>query len=330
MNVMPSPRDILKPLPLRRGDTVGIVAPASNIQRESLDAGVVQLRKLGYGVVLGDSVDERDLYFAGSAEARARDLHQMFERDDVRAILCARGGYGSNYLLPLLDLDLIRRHPKILIGYSDPTSLLTWIYDETGLVTFHGPMAAKDFAHDDGVHLDSWFAALEGSGELKVSSRVFAGLKTIVPGEANGILYGGCLSLLAASLGTPYEVETGGTIVFLEDIGAKPYQVDRMLMQMKYAGAFEGVNGIVFGEMLDCTQPGGQDYTLAEVIGRVLGDLGVPIAYGLPSGHVRRNNVTLPIGIPTRLQATENAVTLTLLEPAVRVTSVRATNTLIS
>src|SRR3954464_5157114 len=160
---MPSTRDMLKPPPLRRGDTIGIVAPASNVKREELESGVASLRGLGYQVILGDSVYEQDLYFAGSPQARARDLKGMFERDDVRAILTARGGYGSNYLLPLLDLDVIRRNPKPLIGYSDLTSLLTWISDETGLVTFHGPMAAKDFAHADGVDLQSWLASLEGS-----------------------------------------------------------------------------------------------------------------------------------------------------------------------
>ena len=324
---MPSPRHILKPPPLRRGDTIGIVAPASNIQREMLDAGIAQLRELGYEVVVGESVYEQDLYFAGSPKSRAHDLMQMFERDDVRAIVCARGGYGSNYLLPLLDLDVIQRHPKILVGYSDLTSLLTWINDETGLVTFHGPMATKDFAHTDGVDLDSWFAAMEGSGEVRLSSAQFSGLKTLIPGDAQGTLYGGCLSILAASLGTRYEFETGGTILFLEDIGTKPYQVDRMLMQMKYAGAFEGVRGIVFGEMLDCVQPGGQQYTLEEVIVRVLGDLKVPIAYGLSSGHVRRNNITLPIGVRASLQAAADSVTLKILEPAVSAAPARASST---
>jgi muramoyltetrapeptide carboxypeptidase len=312
MSAMPSSRNILKPPPLRRGDTIGIVAPASNIQRDALDAGVARLRELGYAIELGDSILEQDLYFAGSADARARDLMRMFERDDVRAILCARGGYGANYLLPLLDLDVLRRHPKILIGYSDITSLLTWITDETGLVTFHGPMATKDFAHHDGVDLESWFAVMEGNRGFERG-----GVKTLVSGTDEGTLYGGCLSILVASVGTPYEIETGDTILFLEDIAAKPYQIDRMLMQLKYAGKFEGVRGIVFGEMLDCVQPGGQDYSLEKVILRVVGDLGVPVGFGLPSGHVRLGNVTLPFGVRARLRAGENSATLTLLESAV-------------
>jgi muramoyltetrapeptide carboxypeptidase len=313
-------RDILKPPPLRRGDTIGIVAPASNIQREMLDAGVNRLRELGYEVALGNSVLDQNLYFAGSAEARARDLMQMFERDDVKAVLSARGGYGANYLLPLLDLNIIRGRPKIFIGYSDLTCLLTWITDETGLVTFHGPMATKDFGSPDGVDLESWFACLEGKSPSQLNP-----IRTLSAGEAEGELYGGCLSILAASIGTPYEFETGDNILFLEDVGTKPYQIDRMLMQMKYAGKFEGVRGVVFGGMIDCVQPGGQNYSLEDVILRVLGDLHIPITIGLPSGHVRSGNVTLPFGVRARLRASENSATLTILESAVCSTSSAST-----
>lgn len=323
---MPAQRHILKPPPLRRGDTIGIVAPASNIRRESLEAGVARLGELGYEVVVGNHVLDQDLYFAGSAEARVSDLTQMFRRDDVHAIMCGRGGYGSNYLLPFIDLDIIQRNPKIFVGYSDITSLLTWINDETGLVTFHGPMATKDFARVDGIEVNSWLAAMEGSGRTSFASGEFAGFKTLVAGEAQGTLYGGCLSILVASLGTRYEIETGGTILFLEDIGAKPYQIDRMLMQMKYAGAFEGVRGIVFGEMLDCVQPAGQDYTLEDVIVRAIGDLNVPIAFGLPSGHVRQNNITLPIGVRASLRARQDSVTLEILESAVSAAPARASS----
>lgn len=322
MGRMPGQRHILKPPALRRGDTIGVVAPASNVQRDQLEAGSTRLRELGYEVVLGDSVYGQDLYFAGSAEARARDLMQMFERTDVRAIMCARGGYGSNYLLPLLDLDAIARNPKILLGYSDLTSLLTWIHDETGLVTFHGPMAAKDFAHEDGVDLAWWYNIVEGKNEL--DGAFPGGTNSIVSGEAQGTLYGGCLSLLVASLGTRYEIETGGTVLFLEDVNAKPYQIDRMLMQMKYAGMFEGVRGILFGEMNECAQPGGQTYTLQDVIERALGDLGVPIGYGLPFGHVPQGNLTLPLGVHASLQVGSESITLKILESAVSSTA-RAT-----
>lgn len=309
---MPSSQDILKPPALRRGDTIGVVSPASNVKREEVEAGIARLQELGYRVVVGDNVFARELYFAGSPELRAHDLRTMFERQDVRAIVAARGGYGSNYLLPLIDLDVIRRNPKPLIGYSDLTSLLTWIFDETGLVTFHGPMVAKDFAHEDGADLESWFAMLEGSASWSLNQ-----MSTLMEGDAEGTLYGGCLSILVASLGTPYEIETGGTILFLEDIGTKPYQIDRMLMQLKLAGKFDGVQGIVFGAMQDCIQPGGQDYTLEEVIVRVLGDLRIPVTFGLPSGHVPTRNITLPFGVKAHLQAGRDSATLRMLESAV-------------
>ncbi len=313
---MPSSQDILKPLPLRRGDTIGVVSPASNVKREEVESGIAQLLELGYKVAVGDNVFARDLYFAGSPEMRARDLQTMFERQDVRAIVAARGGYGSNYLLPLIDLDSIRRNPKPLIGYSDLTSLLTWIFDETGLVTFHGPMVAKDFAQHEGADLESWFSALEGGSTWSLNQ-----MRTLVQGEAQGTIYGGCLSILVASLGTPYEIETGGTILFLEDIGTKPYQIDRMLMQLKMAGKFDGVRGIVFGGMQDCVQPGGQDYPLEEVIVRVLAGLRIPVTFGLPSGHVPSRNITLPFGVKAHLQAGSNSATLTMLESAVCTTN---------
>ena len=188
-------------------------------------------------------------------------MEEMFVRDEVRAIICARGGYGSNYLLKALDLKKIRSNPKIFVGYSDLTSLLTYFTDAAGLVTFHGPMVAKDFADPNGIDLDSWGRALDGSSEwpLELDSDV----KPLVEGSAEGILYGGCLSILVASLGTPYEIQTAGTILFIEDIAAKPYQIDRMLMQLKLAGKLTEVRGIVFGEMVDCTQNKDQSYTFA-------------------------------------------------------------------
>ncbi|HZQ68966.1 MAG TPA: LD-carboxypeptidase [Terriglobales bacterium] len=308
-----SPKARITPPALRAGDTVGIVAPASNIQREMLDAGCRALRELGYKPFYFDSILDRDLFFAGSIERRKRELEDMFIRDEVRAILCARGGYGTNYLLPVLDLNKIAAHPKIFIGYSDVTTLLTWFADGAGLVTFHGPMVTKDFSQPDGVDLGSWSAALSGTAAWEVKADSVSGL---VEGFADGILYGGCLSMLAASLGTPYEIRTEGGILFIEDIAAKPYQIDRMLMQLKLAGKLEQVRGIIFGEMLDCVQTKDQGYTLQEVILRVLGGLGIPIAYGLRSGHVSRQNVTLPLGVQSQLRVSAQGVSLKILQPA--------------
>jgi muramoyltetrapeptide carboxypeptidase len=307
----PSPR--VKPPALQPGDTVGIIAPASNLKRELLDAGCQALRALGYQPFYFDSILDQDLYFAGSAKRRAHELEEMFLRPEVRAIVCARGGYGANYLLDAIDLQKIKSHPKIFVGYSDITTLLTYFTDAAGLITFHGPMVAKDFAHPDGVELASWKAALGGSSEWAFD---LAGVKPLVEGAAQGILYGGCLSLLVASLGTPYEIQTAGTILFIEDVAARPYQIDRMLMQLKLAGKLNGVRGIMFGEMLDCVQHQNQSYTLEDVVLRVVGDLHMPIAYGLRSGHVSRSNITLPIGVRAALDIKHGEVSLRILESA--------------
>lgn len=303
----------IKPPALRSGDKVGIVAPASNIKRELLERGCESLRRLGYEPFYFDSILERDLYFAGSVERRARELEEMFERDDVRAIVCARGGYGSNYLLNALDLPTIAAHPKIFVGYSDLTSLLTYFADVGNFVTFHGPMVAKDFASDGGIDIASWRAAVTGATNWEIGED--SGACALVSGQAEGTLYGGCLSILVASLGTPYQIRTEGAILFLEDVAAKPFQIDRMLMQLKLAGKLEGVKGIVFGEMQDCQQSADQDYTQEEVVLRVVGDLGIPVAFGLRSGHVSRGNVTLPIGVRVRLEVGRE-VTLRFLESA--------------
>lgn len=313
---MPSTPSIarVKPPALRPGDTVGIIAPASNIKPGLLQAGCQALRDLGNKPFYFDSILEHDLYFAGSVQRRAHELKEMFVRDEVRAVICARGGYGTNYLLESIHLQNIKSHPKIFVGYSDLTTLLTYFTDAAGLVTFHGPMVTKDFAHSGGVDIDSWQAALTGQAEWTVGPE--SGVKPLLEGKAEGILYGGCLSMLVASLGTPYEIHTDGTILFIEDVAAKPFQIDRMLMQLKLAGKLREVRGIVLGEMLDCIQSSDQDYTLEQVVLRVLRDLRVPMAYGLRSGHVRRGNVTLPLGVRAALDVNQSTVSLRILESA--------------
>jgi len=314
---MPVTRQLAKPPALRPGDTIGIVAPASNVNPSDLQLGIEALRRAGYKTFYLDSILERDLYFAGSATRRARELEQMFERDDVRAIICARGGYGANYLLEELDLEKMKANPKIFVGYSDVTTLMARFLDDAGLVTFHGPMVAKDWAHDDGVDLRSFQSALTQLAPWDVPLN-----QDVIPlmdGEAEGILYGGCLSILAASLGTRYQIKTAGTILFLEDIATKPYQIDRMLMQLKLGGHLDDVRGLIFGEMLDCFQSSNQDYTLQEVITRIVADLKIPIAYGVKSGHVSAGNITLPFGVRARLKVSRPSVHLRILESAVTV-----------
>jgi muramoyltetrapeptide carboxypeptidase len=300
---------------------VGVVAPASNVKRGDLEAGCEGLRRAGYRPFYFDTILDQDLYFAGSVQRRARELEEMFVRDEVRAIVCARGGYGANYLLEALDLEKIRAHPKIFVGYSDLTTLLTYFADAAGLVTFHGPMVAKDWLHEDGVDLASWQSALAGTTAWQPNLGAGSGVSGLVEGAAEGKLYGGCLSILVASLGTPYEIRTEGTVLFLEDLAAKPFQIDRMLMQLKLAGRFDGVLGIVFGEMRECVQTANQGYTLEEVVLRVVRELGVPVAYGVRSGHVTAGNITLPIGVRVSLSVRGGQVSLKILEGAVTAAS---------
>ncbi len=302
-----------RPPSLEPGDRVRVVAPASDIKRDALEDGCNALRELGYKVRFDESILEKDLYFAGNVERRVRELEEAFADPETKAVICARGGYGCNYLLQKLKLDVVLAQPKIFVGYSDLTSLMTYFTDH-GLVTFHGPMVGKDWNHDGGVELAAWRAVMGGEGFV-VNSDSRSELQSLVEGTGAGVLYGGCLSMLVASLGTPYEAHTEGKLLFIEDVGAKPYQIDRMLMQLKLAGKLEFIKGIIFGEMLDCVQPGGQNYSLQEVVLRIVGDLGVPVAYGFRSGHVSGGNTVLPFGVGARLAVGRNEVVFEV-EPA--------------
>jgi muramoyltetrapeptide carboxypeptidase len=292
-----SPLIKLNPVPAGAG--VSIVAPASFARQERVELGMAALRRLGYAPRFAKNSQARGpLFFAGTAEQRLADLHAAFADPETQIVMSLRGGYGSNYVLPGLDCDLIRQHPKPFFAYSDLTGVQLRLLDERGLPAFHGPMAAADFYLDDGVHLASLRAALGGQ---PYSVGPAEGLRTLKPGTARGTLYGGCLSILVALLGTPWEPQTEGKLLFLEDTGAKPYQVDRMLWQLLYAGKFQGVTGIVFGEMLDCNSPGMPADFLEQVVATVFDDFDGPIAIGLRSGHVSRQNVTLVFGMTAEL-----------------------------
>jgi muramoyltetrapeptide carboxypeptidase len=302
------------PAALRAGDAVRLISPASWFDPNKLHAGMDSLRALGLQPQLGAHALARyGQYSAGTTDQRLEDLHAAFADNAVKAIICNRGGYGSAEMLSGLDLDLIGRNPKVFVACSDITSLETYIHDQTGLVVFHGPMAAGDFARPNGVDPISWQAALSQSSPWQIGLE--AGLRTLKPGRAQGKFYGGCLSMLVASLGTPYEIETAGTILFLEDIGVKPYQIDRMLLQLRLAGKLADVRGIVFGPMLDCVQPGTADELLDAVLLRVLEDFAGPVTIGLRSGHVLERNITVPIGVESELDLT-NTPTLQF-EPSV-------------
>lgn len=305
----------MKPSAVRNGARVAVIAPASSAQPQRIDAGVAALQAHGFEVVLGEHArDKEPPYFAGTAGDRLADLHWAFADSSIEAVFTTRGGYGSNYLLEDLDLDLIRANPKPLVSYSDLTALQTWILDKAGLPAFHGPLVAGDFSRPDGVHEASLTAALEGG---LVEAGAAEGLRVLQSGRAEGVVYGGCLSILTASLGTPFAPQTEGKLLFLEDVAAKPYQVDRMLRQMVLAGKFDGVTGFVFGEMLDCASPGTAPDLLEQVILRVLDWFDGPIAMGLRSGHVSRSNVTLPMGIRAEL-VLEGEPVLRYVEPAVQ------------
>jgi muramoyltetrapeptide carboxypeptidase len=305
---------LLKPQAISSGAGISAIAPASFAQPERVERGMEKLRGLGFMPRLGQHTRERSpLFFAGTTEQRLADLHAAFADPHTGMIASLRGGYGSNYLLCGLDLELIRQHPKPFFAYSDLTGLQLRLLDQLGLPAFHGPMVAADFSVGHGVHLASFQAALTGKPYTVGAEE---GMRTLKPGVAAGVLYGGCLSILVSLLGTPWEPQTEGKLLFLEDTGAKPYQVDRMLWQLRQAGKLKGVPGIVFGEMLDCVSPGAAPQLLEEVILHAFKDFDGPIAYGLRSGHVSRQNVTLTLGVEAELRAADKAQ-LNLLEAAV-------------
>jgi muramoyltetrapeptide carboxypeptidase len=297
------------------GAGVNVIAPASFANPERVDRGVECLHKLGYLPRLGANTQMRGpLFFAGTSEKRLADMHAAFADSETRFIAAIRGGYGSNYLLEAVDLKLIADHPKPFFAYSDMTGLQLWLLDRLGLPAFHGPMVAADFYLEDGVHLESFQAALAGR---PYSVGGAEGMRTLRGGSARGTLYGGCLSILVSLIGTPWEPSTENKLLFIEDVGAKPYQVDRMLWQLRQAGKLNDVRGIIFGEMLDCTSPGAPESLLKDAIVSALHGIDIPIAFGLRSGHVSRQNVTLIFGIEAELHAGDEAQ-LRLLEPAVR------------
>jgi muramoyltetrapeptide carboxypeptidase len=303
----------LAAVPQRAG--IRIISPASFANAERADRGLERLRQLGFSPRFGKNTQTRGpMFFAGSPKQRLEDLHAAFADAETDIVASVRGGYGSNYLLGGLDLALMQQHPKPFFAYSDLTGMQLHLLDHLGLPAFHGPMVAADFALADGVHLESFQSALGGRPYSVGASE---GLRTLKPGTARGTLYGGCLSILVSLLGTPWEPQTEGKLLFVEDIGAKPYQIDRMLWQLRAAGKLEGVVGVVFGEMLDCTSPGAPAGLLDDVLLHAFADFDIPIAIGLRSGHVSRQNVTLTFGIEAQLQATSTPQ-LDLLEPVVQ------------
>ena len=294
---------MVKPAVLRPGSTLAVVTPASAARAELVQAGIDCLHGLGYRTkLMPHALDRGPLYYAGTTEQRAGDLMAAFADEAVDGILCTRGGWGSAELLPLLDAGVVRANPKVFVGYSDHTSLHVWLAREAGLVTFYAPMVAADFGRPDGFDAASWQHAVGGSAEWSLGAP--EGLRVLRPGVAEGVIAGGCISILAESLGTPYAMLPASAdaprVLFLEDIGTKPYQWDRMLLHLRYAGMLEQVHGIVFGDMQQCVKQEDQALLEAAIL-HALHDFAGPIAIGLRSGHVDTPNITVPLGVRVRL-----------------------------
>lgn len=305
---------MIKPEALHPGGTIGVIAPAGSVDPAELRQGVDRLKGMGFRVVLGASVEKRSRYLAGSDRERAADLNQMFSNPEIAAIVCARGGYGTSRIIPFLDQEAIEQHPKIVVGSSDVTLLLNHLRQHFGLVTFHGPMVAPNFGKQPSSLTDTWFRKILvegwGKGPMTVD-----GVKGLRDGQAQGPLVGGCLTMLCSTLGTPYEIQTDGAILLLEDIDEAPYRIDRMLTQLKAASKFKNAKGVIFGKMPGCQPPSHSSYILEDVIGDLLADQAVPILFGFPAGH-GGEQVTLPLGLPVRIDG--NTASVTLLESAVR------------
>ena len=313
---------LVKPLSLKPGARLAVVSPASTPRVEAVEQGMARLRELGYEPVLFPSALTRGpLYYAGSASSRAADLMNAFADPAIDGIVCTRGGWGSAELLPLLDSAVISAHPKPFLGYSDHTSLHLWLARSCGLLTFHAPMVAADFAREEGVDLESWAHVFHGDSDWSVGPA--AGLCALRAGLAEGMLEGGCLAIYAEAIGTPYApapaTPDAPRILFLEDIGTKPYQWDRMLLHLRYAGLLENVAGVVFGDMQQCVSRREHEL-LQEALLHGLDGFAGPVAIGLRAGHVHGTNVTLPLGVRVRLDLTRSEEPrLTFLEPAVMV-----------
>jgi muramoyltetrapeptide carboxypeptidase len=307
----------IKPRRLKRGDTVGIVAPACFFDKDNFRRGVDKLKDLGFNVKYDLMIFKKHWSMAGYDVHRARQINRMFEDRDIKAIFCAQAGYGSMRTIPYLDKNIIRKNPKIFVGYSDITVLLSYLYKVSKMVVFHGPVVSGEMHNKmSPVTLDLLMRVLMKTGPLGDLS--FPAMKSLRPGKATGELVGGNMSLLMALLGTPYEINTDGRILFLEDVDEDMESIDSYMMHLKLAGKFKRIRGIVFGRMKDCIDYSGEKYTIQDILNDILKDVEVPVIYGFPSGHreMGQTNVTLPLGVSVTLDA--DALKLEINESGVR------------
>ena len=302
----------IKPKKLKSGDVIGIVSPASSpANLDKIEQGVNYLEKLGYKVEIGENVGKEHGYLAGSDAERLDDLHSMFRNKDVKAIFCVRGGYGSGRLLDNLNFSLIKKNPKILVGYSDITALQMAIFKKTGLISFAGPMLATDFSDNVNKYTEENFWKVISSSKIigKLHNPRDEKFYTINLGRGEGIILGGNLAVFNSLLGTEFMPNLKNSILMLEDIGEEPYKIDRLLNQLKLAKVFDQINGVILGRFVDCYEKDKSKQTikLNEVIEHYFSKLKIPVLYSFSHGHIEEN-LTIPFGIKCKLNTSRGFV----------------------
>jgi len=312
---------MIKPKCLKKGDRIGFISPSYWLDEKDLKRTAAYFQERGYEINIGSSNSLRSGPFAGTPQQRADDIHQMFSDPNIDAIICARGGYGANRVLPLLDYDHIRNHPKIFMGYSDITGYLTSITQKTGLVTFHGPMLASYKKRLVNYNFDLMEKVLGGEPSVYIEPPELLPVRVLKSGTAVGPLWGGNMTLLINRLGTKDSLNTDGVILFLEDLDEYLYVFERILVHMRTAGMFENIKGLIIGkldELKDNDIPFGRDTD--EIVLDICGDLNIPIVSNFPCGH-GTYQTTLPISIPVELDANGQKPNIKLLESAVETNS---------
>jgi muramoyltetrapeptide carboxypeptidase len=299
-------KTIIKPPGLRQGDTIGVISPAGPVDEPDLQAGLDLLKSSGFNVRLSPHVYEKRGYLAGDDETRLSDLHDMFRDNEIKAVFCTRGGYGTMRLLDDISYDMIKENPKIFVGYSDITALLMAILKKTGLITFHGPMV-RGLATKNQRNWESLLHAISSREPIKLS---FQDGTTLVAGKADGKLIGGNLSMLCHLVGTPYLPSLDGCILFVEEKGEALYRLDRMLNHLRLSGRLTGLSGLVVGGFEECPDMS----AIKDLLVDILSDLDIPLATGLPVGHGLKN-MALPLGLPAKLDT--DSKTLSITETAV-------------
>ena len=312
---------MIKPKSLNHDDCIGIISPSYWLSEDDLQRTTSYLKTIGYKLKFGISNSLRWGPFAGHPQERADDIHRMFSDPDIKAIICARGGYGANRVLPLIDYELIRENPKIFIGYSDITAYLTSITQKTGLITFHGPMLVSYKKRFVKYNFELMEQVLKGTKEVKIEYPKALSPKVLKSGIATGPLWGGNITLLTNRLGTADYLDTDGVILFLEDLDEYLYAFERMLVQMRTAGLFDHIKGLIIGELDEFKdQEIPFERNTDQIVMDICGDLDIPIVSNFPCGH-GTYQATLPISVNAELNANDNNPYLTLVEPAVETNS---------